>query len=133
VLHFSCCHVRFEQTRMQPAECLTQTDQLVLIAFVLPTQDLAQQGGRVRRRLFTLHTRLTKPECERRFDHQQPHREPRVIVDFARAGKFSIEAPAQRASSEASPSPDSSALNRAGASHASSTSSGHAASSPSVR
>ena len=41
---------------MQPAEFLTQTDQFVLVAFVLPPQDLAQQGGRARRGLVTLDT-----------------------------------------------------------------------------
>ena len=66
---------------MQPAEFLTQTDQFVLVAFVLPPQDLSEQGGRTRRRPVTLHTRLTEPARERRFDHQQPRRmrKPRTI------------------------------------------------------
>jgi hypothetical protein len=96
VLHLSCCHIHLEQTRMQPAQCLTQTDQFVLVAFVLPTQDLPQQGGRARRRPVTPHARLAEPARERRFDHQQPGRKPRVIVELARAGKRGIEAPAQR-------------------------------------
>ena len=65
-----------------------------LIAFVLPTQDLAQQRSRARRRPVTLDTRLTEPARERRFNDQQPSWEPCVIVDLARARKFSIEAPA---------------------------------------
>jgi len=59
---------------MQPTEFPTQADQFALVAFVLPAQDLAQQGRRARRRLVTLHARLTEPSSERRFDQQQPRR-----------------------------------------------------------
>ncbi len=66
---------------MQAAELLAQADQLMLIAFVLPTQDLPQQSRRARFRPITLHTRLTQPARERRLDHQQPRRmrKPRTI------------------------------------------------------
>ncbi|CAD6563028.1 hypothetical protein LMG24235_08270 [Paraburkholderia sabiae] len=43
---------------MQPAELLTQADQFVLVAFLLPAQDFVQQGRRARRRLVTLDPRL---------------------------------------------------------------------------
>ncbi|WP_180736911.1 hypothetical protein [Paraburkholderia sp. PGU19] len=78
VLHFSCCHVRLEQTRMQPAECLTQTDQFVLVAFVLPPQDLSEQGSRTRRGPVTLTRASPNRPASAGLIHQQPPREPRV-------------------------------------------------------
>ena len=44
VLHFPRRHVGVKQALMQPAEFLTQVDQFMLVAFVLPAQDLSQQG-----------------------------------------------------------------------------------------
>lgn len=58
VPHFPRRHVHLEQRRMQPAELLTQADQFVLVAFLLPAQDFVQQGRRARRRLVTLDPRL---------------------------------------------------------------------------
>jgi hypothetical protein len=43
---------------MQPAECLAQAHQFMLVAVVLPAQDLPQQGTRARRRLVALYARL---------------------------------------------------------------------------
>ena len=43
VLHFPRRHVGVKQPLMQPAEFLTQVDQFMLVAFVLPAQDLSQQ------------------------------------------------------------------------------------------
>jgi hypothetical protein len=65
VAHHRCCnltcrHVCVEQAFMQLAELLTQAHQFVLVAFVLPAQDLAQQGTRARHRPVALHARLTQ-------------------------------------------------------------------------
>ncbi|MGF6852866.1 hypothetical protein OKW29_001752 [Paraburkholderia sp. CI3] len=93
MLDFARRHIGVEQTRMQSAEFLTQADQFVLAALVLPAQDLAQQGRRTRCRLVALHACLAQPARERWLDHQQPCGEPRVIVELSRAGKLRIEAP----------------------------------------
>jgi hypothetical protein len=48
VLNLPRRHLRVERVAMQAAEILTQADQFVLVTFVLPAQDLPQQGCRAR-------------------------------------------------------------------------------------
>ncbi|TDY15736.1 hypothetical protein B0G81_8831 [Paraburkholderia sp. BL6665CI2N2] len=46
VLHFPRGHVGAEQASVPLPEFLTQSDQFVLVAFLLPAQDFPQQGRR---------------------------------------------------------------------------------------
>ena len=92
MLHFPRRHIGVEQACVQPAEFLPQVHQFVLVAFVLATQDLPSSA--VARA--AAMSRCTRAR-ERRIDHQQPRREPRVTVDFTRAGEFSFTTKSNRA------------------------------------